>query len=137
MSVSNEDRNVMFGVLAVEKSFVGREVLVQSMGTWVQDKSKSLGQILLERQVLSSQSRDLLETLTDERLQQSETETEKSLATVGWTESLQEDLRKIARSEWHRTPSDAAPSTVTDSSANSKAVTVTADSSPRIDDRFS
>ncbi len=96
MSGSNADRNVLFGVLAVQNSFVDRDVLVQGMNAWVQDKSKSLGQILLERHVLDPETRDLLESLTEEHLKHHEQETEKSLATIGWTESLRQDLLKIA-----------------------------------------
>ena len=68
MAGSNADRNVLFGVLALQNSFVPREALIQGMNAWVQDKSKPLGQILLEHKALSSQSRELLEALTMTRL---------------------------------------------------------------------
>lgn len=46
---SMSDRNLLFGILAVQMSFVSRHDLVAGMSSWVQHKDKALGQILLEQ----------------------------------------------------------------------------------------
>lgn len=40
------DRNLLFGVLALQLNFVSRYQLVEGMNKWVLDKSKSLGSLL-------------------------------------------------------------------------------------------
>lgn len=40
------DRNLLFGILAVQMQFISRDDLVQSMANWVRDKEASLGRIL-------------------------------------------------------------------------------------------
>jgi serine/threonine-protein kinase len=43
------DRNLLFGVLALQMNFIGRDDLVAAMHAWVLDKHKPLGQILREQ----------------------------------------------------------------------------------------
>ena len=48
MAQSNADRNLLFGILAMQMDFITREQLISAMQAWVFDKSKTLGQILVE-----------------------------------------------------------------------------------------
>jgi hypothetical protein len=43
------DRNLLFGVLALQMDFVSRETLIAAMNAWVLDKHKPLGPILHEQ----------------------------------------------------------------------------------------
>jgi hypothetical protein len=43
------DRNLLFGILALQMDFIGRAALVAAMNAWVLDKHKPLGQVLVER----------------------------------------------------------------------------------------
>src|SRR5579864_6759450 len=43
------DRNLLFGVLALQMDFVGRDDLIAAMNAWVLDKDRSLGQVLREQ----------------------------------------------------------------------------------------
>jgi hypothetical protein len=41
--------NLLFGLLALQNSFISRDALVAAFGTWVTDKSKPLDRILLDQ----------------------------------------------------------------------------------------
>ena len=54
------DRNLLFGILAVQMDFVSQAKLIQAMNAWVLNKSRSLGELLVEQQSLSPERRALL-----------------------------------------------------------------------------
>ncbi len=54
------DRNLLFGILALQMDFIGRDALIQAMHAWVLDKTKPLGQILQEHKALAGERRALL-----------------------------------------------------------------------------
>ena len=43
MSQPAADRNLLFGILALQMDFIGRDALVAAMNAWVLDKAKPLG----------------------------------------------------------------------------------------------
>ena len=47
MPSSSSDRNLLFGILALQMDFIGRDALVTAMNAWVLDKAKPLGEILV------------------------------------------------------------------------------------------
>ena len=57
------DRNLLFGILAVQMDFVSRDALIAAMSGWVLAKHRPLGEILVEQEALSAANRDLLEAL--------------------------------------------------------------------------
>src|SRR5690349_16999127 len=89
------DRNLLFGVLALQMDFIGRDALVAAMHAWVLAKAKPLAQILVEQGVLSAGRRALLEPLVEEHLKQHGNDPERSLAAVGPVGSLREELERI------------------------------------------
>ena len=48
------DRNMLFGILALQMDFITRDALVAAMNAWVLEKSKPLGAILVEQGRLPS-----------------------------------------------------------------------------------
>ena len=78
--MSHADRNLLFGILAVQMNFVGRDALIAAMNAWVLEKSQSLGRILVEQQALSPSRHDLLEQLVDEHMAAHDGDAGKSLA---------------------------------------------------------
>jgi serine/threonine-protein kinase len=48
----NTDRNLLFGVLALQMGFVSRDELIGAMVGWMTDKGRPLGQILVDRGAL-------------------------------------------------------------------------------------
>jgi len=76
------DRNLLFGLLALQMDFITRDALIGAMQAWVLDKGKTLGDLLVERGVLSASRRQLLEPLVDEHVQQHGGDAQQSLAAL-------------------------------------------------------
>jgi hypothetical protein len=51
---SAADRNLLFGILALQMDFISRDDLIAAMNAWVLEKSKPLGQLLVERRALDA-----------------------------------------------------------------------------------
>lgn len=60
MSGTHVDRNLLFGILALQMEFVSRDQLIAAMHAWVLDKQKPLGEILVEQRALADDARGLL-----------------------------------------------------------------------------
>lgn len=62
------DRNLLFGILALQMNFINSDALIAAMHTWVIDKQKPLGQILSAQGKLSAGQLHALEALISEHL---------------------------------------------------------------------
>src|SRR5438128_12670214 len=90
------DRNLLFGILALQMDFIGRDALVTAMNAWVLDKAKPLGQILVAQGALAADAHTLLEALVQKHLQLHGGDAARSLATIGSVVSARKDLERIA-----------------------------------------
>lgn len=90
------DRNLLFGILALQMDFIGRDALIQAMHAWVLEKMKPLGQLLVEQGAMAEDARALLEPLVQKHLQMHSDDPAKSLASVGSVGSARQDLEQIA-----------------------------------------
>ncbi len=90
------DRNLLFGVLALQMDFITREALVSAMQGWAFQKDKPLGQILLERGALGADNRDLLEALVQKHVAMHGGDAQMSLAALSSIASVRDDLKQIA-----------------------------------------
>jgi hypothetical protein len=79
---NRSDCNLLFGTLAVQMDFITKEALVAGMGAWVMDKTKSLGQILVDQGVLTPARQALLDALVQEHLAQHGGDVTQSLAAL-------------------------------------------------------
>ena len=52
---ASADRNLLFGILAVQLDFVTRDALIAAMNAWVLDKAKPLGDILRDQGHLTAE----------------------------------------------------------------------------------
>ena len=75
------DRNLLFGLLALQNGLVDQGELVAAFQAWTLDKSRHLAEILVGRGDLTLVQRDLLEGLADQHVQK-HGDVEKSL---GWS----------------------------------------------------
>ncbi len=89
------DRNLLFGILALQLNFMTRDDLVAGMNRWVLEKSKSLGQILLEEKRLSSEQVQALESLLLQHLKAHDDNAERSLRAITVTSTVASDLTPI------------------------------------------
>ena len=62
------DHNLLIGILALRAGHIDRDALVDAIDTWVDDRTKSLGQILSEKGKLPIERQIMLEALVEERL---------------------------------------------------------------------
>jgi hypothetical protein len=84
MSATSSDRNLLFGILALQVNFITRDALVKGMNAWVLEKHRALGEILVEQGVLRQDLHDALEMMVQKHLQLHDNDAQKSLA-VCWT----------------------------------------------------
>jgi serine/threonine-protein kinase len=90
------DRNLLFGILAVQNEFVSRDQLVEAMNAWVLTKQRPLGDILRERGALAEQHHALLSALVDMQLNKHGGDAWKSLAALSSAESAKRLFATIA-----------------------------------------
>ncbi len=94
--MSNEgDRNLLFGILALQLDFVSREQLIAACSAWVKDKSHNLPAILVQQEVLDSALCDLVQELVTRHLQLHHDDPQESLAALDVSDSVREDLIAI------------------------------------------
>lgn len=96
MSAVYSDRNLLFGVLALQMDFLDRDALIAALNAWILDKTKPLGDILVEQHTLRADERDVLDALVQKRLDRHHGDVEKSLAAVAVPTPLRADLHNLA-----------------------------------------
>ncbi len=96
MTPPSADRNLLFGILAVQMDFVTQDSLIKAMNAWVLNKSKPLGELLVAEGALSADRRALLEALVEEHLKQHNQDVSQSLAAVSSVTSAREALGQIS-----------------------------------------
>ncbi len=96
MSPSGTDRNLLFGIMALQMDFIDRDRLIEAMNIWVLEKTKALGAILVERGGLSESRRTLLESLVDEHVTQHGGDPQRSLAALTSLDSARAALEAVA-----------------------------------------
>ena len=93
------DRNLLFGILALQMDFISRDQLVGAMNAWVLDKARPLGQILVEQRALAADEFPLLEALVQKHVQRHSDDAQKSLAAVGAAPELRQELEQLGDAE--------------------------------------
>jgi serine/threonine protein kinase len=96
MSQAASDRNLLFGILALQMDFITRDALIEAMNAWAVDKTKPLGQILEERGALPMSRRSMLEPLVDEHVRAHGGDPARSLAAISTVGSAFEPLQQVA-----------------------------------------
>jgi serine/threonine protein kinase len=92
-------RNLLFGLLALQNHFIDRDALLGAFNTWLADRSRALGQVLLERGALSPSRHGLLEALVAEHIRLHGDDPEQSLAALSSIGSVRNDLSQVADPE--------------------------------------
>ncbi|MEQ9379769.1 MAG: serine/threonine-protein kinase [Pirellulales bacterium] len=88
------DRNMLFGILALQMDFIDRDQLVAAMNAWVLDKKKPLAEVLQEQQALADDERQLLDALVDKHLAKHGGDAEKSLRSLSSLGSAREVIEQ-------------------------------------------
>jgi serine/threonine-protein kinase len=92
----NADRNLLFGILALQMDFIDRGALIAAMNAWVLAKGQPLGQILLAQGKLSHEHLQLLDALVAAHLRAHGGDADRSLAALSSVGSIRQDLQAVA-----------------------------------------
>jgi serine/threonine-protein kinase len=95
-SPASADRNLLFGILALQMDFVSRDALLKAMNAWVLAKHKPLGQILVEHGALAPEEHALVEAVVHRHVQNHGGDPQQSLASVSSIRSARQELEQIA-----------------------------------------
>jgi serine/threonine protein kinase/tetratricopeptide (TPR) repeat protein len=90
------DRNLLFGILALQMDFISRDRLVAGMHAWVLDKGKPLGRILVEQGALRDDLHAALEVMVQKHVEMHGNDAQKSLASLSSADAARRDLQQIA-----------------------------------------
>jgi tRNA A-37 threonylcarbamoyl transferase component Bud32 len=99
--MSSSDRNLLFGILALQMDFISRDALIAAMHAWVLDKAKPLGEILVEQGALSAKARDKLDEVVELHVEIHGGDPQKSLAALSSIGSLRQALEQVPDPELH------------------------------------
>src|SRR4051812_22853136 len=65
MPRNDADRNLLFGILALQMDFITRDALIAGMNAWLLEKPRPLGDLLIDRGALAPADRALLDPMVD------------------------------------------------------------------------
>jgi eukaryotic-like serine/threonine-protein kinase len=103
MVKAEADRNLLFGILALQMDFIARDTLIAALNAWVLEKQTPLGQILCKQGALSESRHALLEALVQEHVRQHDGDPTKSLAALSSLGSARRELEAVADPELQAT----------------------------------
>ncbi len=92
----SSDRNLLFGIVAVQMNFIRADALIQAMNAWVLEKHRPLGDILVQQGQLNSERRQLLDALVDEHLKAHGNDLQKSMAALSSAAQIARSLKGVA-----------------------------------------
>jgi serine/threonine-protein kinase len=96
MSAAVADRNLLFGILALQMDFISKDALIGALHAWVLAKAKPLGEILAEQGRLTPELRQLLDVMVDRHIQVHQGDPQQSLGAVSSASSVRQELQEIA-----------------------------------------
>ena len=111
------DRNLLFGILALQMDFITRDALVAAMNAWVLQKASPLGHILQEQGALNAEECAALETLVKQHLRRHGDDLERSLAAVAVPGSVRQGMEGITDKDIEGTLRGLATATPVDPTA--------------------
>lgn len=94
------DRNLLFGILALQLNFVTRDQLVEGMNKWVLDKTKTLGELFVAAKAIELDHFKLLDALVDKHIEKHSGDAQKSIQKLSSIDPYAtQQLRAIEDSE--------------------------------------
>src|SRR4051794_24249712 len=97
------DRNLLFGILALQMDFITRDRLIAAMHAWVLDKTKPLGDILSNGGMLAADECQLIDALVQKHVCKHGNDLHASLAAASpLPPAVRDQLGAIADAEVQR-----------------------------------
>jgi serine/threonine-protein kinase len=103
------DRNLLFGILALQMDFVSREALLHGMNAWVLQKDTPLGHLLRQQGALGEAEHGLVEAVVERHLERHGHDAHQSLAAVSSVGSVRRELARIADADVQASLARVAP----------------------------
>jgi eukaryotic-like serine/threonine-protein kinase len=94
MQRRDADRNLLFGITALQNDFISRDALIVAMNAWALEKHRPIGEILVERGDLDPGDREALEGMIARRLLKHGDDPARSLAALSSIAGVADDLRR-------------------------------------------
>lgn len=95
MATPSADRNLLFGVLAVQLDFVSRDDLIAATSRWILDKETPLSDIFVEQGMLSHEESRLIDGVVRKHLQRNGGDPRQSLQSLEAFEAVRSTLKNI------------------------------------------
>jgi hypothetical protein len=96
MAALAADRNLLFGLLALQNGLINQGQLVAAFQAWTLDKARALADHLVGRGDLEADDRSAVEALVARHLKKHGSDVERSLAAISASRSTRESLAGIA-----------------------------------------
>ena len=93
------DRNLLFGLLALQNGLIDQDQLVAAFRVWSRDKSRQIGEYLVERGDLDADQRDAVAVMVGLHERKHGGSAEKSLAAIPAARSTRESLAALGDSK--------------------------------------
>ena len=99
MAAVNADRNLLFGLLALQNGLIDQDQLVAAFRAWSRDKGRQIAEYLVDRGDLDADQRSAVQAMVGLHEKKHGGSTEKSLAAIPAGRSTRESLAALGDSE--------------------------------------
>jgi tetratricopeptide (TPR) repeat protein/tRNA A-37 threonylcarbamoyl transferase component Bud32 len=99
MIATPADRDLLFGLIALQNNFVDQGELVAAFREWARDRSRPIERVLVDRGALADDERDLLSALVAKHVERHDGSAAGSLAALSSMASARESLRTVAEGD--------------------------------------
>jgi serine/threonine protein kinase len=103
MAAANADRNLLFGLLALQNGLIDQDQLVAAFRAWSRDKGRQIAEYLVVRGDLDADQRNVVQAMVGLHEKKHGGSTEKSLAAIPAGRSTRESLAALGDSDIERT----------------------------------
>jgi eukaryotic-like serine/threonine-protein kinase len=97
MATVEADRNLLFGILALQNGLIDQPGLIAAFQRWTLDRSLPLAQVLVDQGSLTGDDRTMLEVLARRHVERHGGAADRSLASMPAPDTLADRLRRAAR----------------------------------------
>jgi WD40 repeat protein/serine/threonine protein kinase len=92
---TDTERDLLFGILAVQRGFISLEAFAEGMQARARDESRTLGQILAGRGAISGPQQGLLETMVREHLSDHGGDSTRTFASIGGAGEMRAGRQRV------------------------------------------
>lgn len=99
MSTTSADRNLLFGVLAVQLDFVSRDDLISATSEWMHNKEQPLSSLFVAQGKINDEESRLIESVVQKHLARNNDDPRQSLESIEAFEAIRSTLGELPDTE--------------------------------------